>query len=129
MDSSKLRVGDVYFVLGRICDPKRSSMISTWVYEGVVQRDSSAATCDVPFHFHRFVEWNSWKHCKHLRERGVEADDIHTGVDVPSLQQACQAVTLEGTVTLRSVGTVEVDGQKCRWIEIDTNAKRSGKPS
>jgi len=33
--------------------------------------------------------------------------------------------TISGTVTLSSVGTVDVDGQKCRWIELGTEAKRN----
>jgi len=33
--------------------------------------------------------------------------------------------TISGTLTLSSVGTVEVDGQKCRWIELGTEAKRN----
>lgn len=33
--------------------------------------------------------------------------------------------TISGTLTLSSVGTVDVDGQKCRWIELGTEAKRN----
>ncbi|QDT46378.1 hypothetical protein Pan258_03970 [Symmachiella dynata] len=34
------------------------------------------------------------------------------------------AVTLSGTITISSVGTTEVDGEQCRWIEISTEGKR-----
>ena len=33
-----------------------------------------------------------------------------------------------GTLTLSSVGAAEVDGEACRWIEIDMAAKRDGQP-
>ncbi len=34
-------------------------------------------------------------------------------------------VTLTGTLKLSSVGTAQVDGKACRWIELETNAKRN----
>ncbi|QDU41886.1 hypothetical protein Mal52_03410 [Symmachiella dynata] len=33
-------------------------------------------------------------------------------------------VTLSGTITMSSVGTAEVDGEQCRWIEVATEGKR-----
>ena len=48
-----------------------------------------------------------------------------TGTEV-----AGEVSTFTGTLTLSSVGVSEVDGRKCRWIEIvqDGKAKRSGEP-
>ena len=37
-------------------------------------------------------------------------------------------IKLVGTLTMSSVGTVDMDGKKCRWIEIVTEAKRAGEP-
>ena len=50
-----------------------------------------------------------------------EIDDTITGPDGTEFP-------VVGTLTMSSVGTTKVDGQKCRWIEIAVEAKQSGKP-
>ena len=37
-------------------------------------------------------------------------------------------IAIVGTLTMSSVGTTEIDGEKCRWIEIVADAKRAGEP-
>ncbi len=38
-------------------------------------------------------------------------------------------VTLTGTLTISSVGTIDVDGKRCRWIELANDAKVGGQPA
>lgn len=46
-------------------------------------------------------------------------------IDGKAKQADGTPVTLVGTMTLSSVGTTAVDGQRCRWIEIATEGKRN----
>jgi hypothetical protein len=38
-------------------------------------------------------------------------------------------VTVSGKLTISSVGTVDIDGKRCRWIEIATDTKMSDRPA
>ena len=37
-----------------------------------------------------------------------------------------QSVTMKGTLTISSVGATDVQGERCRWIEIVLEARRDG---
>jgi len=37
-----------------------------------------------------------------------------------------KVTTMKGDLTMSSVGTTEIEGKQCRWIEIATKAKRNG---
>jgi hypothetical protein len=49
-------------------------------------------------------------------------------IDGAAVEADGKQITLVGTVTMSSVGTVEIEGQQHRWIEIVVEAKRAGEP-
>jgi len=50
-----------------------------------------------------------------------ELNGIGSGIDG-------EVSTITGTLTMSCVGISEVDGKKCRWIEIAEDCKRAGEP-
>lgn len=84
MATDKFRAGHVYYQCGHPADPACEPVISSWVYEGFVNRPKvNSLSCDVPFHFYAFIEWNGW-----LAKSQGEADPCPQTLYIPSADQA-----------------------------------------
>ena len=85
MIDQKFRVGHVYYQIHGWAEPKRSTVISSWVYEGVVEVCSPDG--DACSSHHRFIEWESW-----LNRQRSEGQDAATVVCYGSLETADQCM-------------------------------------
>src|SRR5262245_23446329 len=56
----KFKIGSFYYTTGITPRPNRRPIVSTWIYQGYKKRDVSSLSCDKPFYFYIFAEFNSW---------------------------------------------------------------------
>ncbi len=83
-ENKRYKVGSLYYECGIVPDLNGSVVpwIQTWVYMGYVRRNCSSTSCDVPYHFYHFKEFEPGM--AHTRPEEWDA----TGIYVPSLRQA-----------------------------------------
>jgi hypothetical protein len=83
----KFKIGSFYYQSGITPRPQRRPIVSTWIYQGYKKRDVSSLSCDKPFYFYIFAEFNSWFDNRQGKKGSKAGLPIST-ISIPSLKQA-----------------------------------------